>query len=351
MTKNPLRIDLFSDTKTHPSKEMREAMMAAQVGDEQSDEDPSTLMLCERVADLLGKEQALFLPSGTMCNQIALAVHCRPGDEIIADETAHIINSEVGGAASIAGATIQPIKGRNGVFEASQVKTALRSPLRHAPRSRLVAVEQTSNYGGGSIWPLDSLKAVATVARENGLLVHMDGARLMNAVVASGISAKEYATCTDTAWIDLSKGLGCPIGGVLAGTREFIEEAWVWKQRLGGSMRQSGIVAAAGIFALDNNISRLAEDHENAQLLAARLAQISGINVDTEPVETNIIFLKVTALNIDALQLSSMLLEKGIRIGAMSNEDIRIVTHLDVSRAAILETANEFEQIMIRIAA
>ena len=257
-----------------------------------------------------------------------------------------IINFEVGGAASLAGAMIRPIKGQNGIFQASQVEKALRPPLRHSPNSRLVVMEQTSNLGGGSVWPLETMKAVATIARTNGLLVHMDGARLMNAVVASDISAKEYAACTDSAWIDLSKGLGCPIGGVLAGSSEFIEEAWFWKQRLGGSMRQSGIMAAAGIFALDNNVVRLAEDHINAKFLAERLSQLDGIEINAETVETNIILLKVNGINLNAVQLSETLLQEGIRIGAMDDYNVRIVTHLDVDRADIIEAADAIEKVV-----
>ena len=348
MTQSLPRIDLFSDTKTRPSEEMRKSMFDAVVGDEQSDEDPTTLSLCEMVADLMGHEKALFLPSGTMCNQIALAVHCKSGDEVIADATSHIITSEVGGAASIAGAMIRPLHGINGIFEASQVEEGLRPAVRHAPKSRLVVVEQTSNLGGGTVWPLETLSAVATMAKQNNLIVHMDGARLMNAVVASGISAKEYAACTDTAWIDLSKGLGCPIGGVLTGSVGFIEEAWYWKQRLGGAMRQSGMMAAAGLFALENNVSRLEEDHRNAQILGERLADIDGIDINVGNIQTNLIFFKVKTLNINAIQLSERLLEEGIRIGAMGEKDIRVVTHLDVDRVGVLEAADAIAKILVR---
>lgn len=348
MAHNPPRIDLFSDTKTRPSMEMRKAMCAAEVGDEQADEDPTTISLCEIVADLLGHEKALFLPSGTMCNQIALAVHCNPGDEIIADKTSHIFNFEVGGASAIAGAMIRPIEGKNGIFAASQVEDALRPPLRHSPKSRVVVVEQTSNLGGGSVWTLEMLNSIKDIARNSDLIVHMDGARLMNAVVASGISAKDYASCTDTAWIDLSKGLGCPIGGVLTGTRAFIEEAWFWKQRLGGAMRQSGMMAAAGIFALKNNVSRLAEDHENAQVFVERLSQIDGIELKSENIETNIIFFTVNTLNINAVQLSSSLLDQGIRINVTGENSVRAVTHMDVDRKSVIEAADAIGQILVR---
>jgi len=346
MQHTPPRIDLFSDTKTRPSEAMKTAMVAAEVGDEQADEDPTTLELCEYVAGLLGKEKALFLPSGTMCNQIALAIHCRPGDEIIAEETAHIINFEVGGAAVLANAMIRPIKGENGLFTVDQLKGALRPDFRHAPKSKLVAVEQTSNLGGGSVWPLDRLTEISSIARENGLLVHMDGARLMNAVVASGTPAQAYAAQVDTTWIDLSKGLGCPVGGVLAGSEDFIQEAWQWKQRLGGSMRQSGIIAAAGLYAFQNNVDRLAEDHANAKYLAERLTEVDGIEINPATVETNIILLKVTSDKMSARELSASLGEQGIRIGAMSERDVRLVTHLDVDRAGVEEAADAIQMLL-----
>ncbi len=325
-------IELYSDTKTRPSVEMLTAMTAAESGDEQAGEDPTTNRLCGMVAELLGKEAAVFLPSGTMCNQIALAVHCRPGDEIIADETAHIINFEAGGAAGIAGAMIRSVPGEHGIFTAEQVQTALRPAVRHMPKSRLVSVEQTSNLGGGTLWPLETLRVVSEVARSHGLGVHMDGARLMNAVVASGVAAADYAALTDTLWIDLSKGLGCPIGGVLAGSKAFIEEAWFWKQRLGGSMRQSGVIAAAGIYALEHNVERLAEDHENARALAETLNGIDGISVPLETVQTNIVIIDVSATGKSAPNLSTELLNNGVRMGALDENRLRAVTHLDVSR-------------------
>ena len=346
MQNTPPRIDLFSDTKTRPSAAMKKAMVEAELGDEQADEDPTTSELCEFVADLLGKEKALFLPSGTMCNQIALAIHCRPGDEIIAEETAHIINFEVGGAAVLANAMIRPIKGENGLFTLDQLTAALRPPFRHAPKSRLVAVEQTSNLGGGSVWPLARLAEISAFARDQNLLVHMDGARLMNAVVASGVPAKEFAAHVDTTWIDLSKGLGCPVGGVLAGAADFIQEAWQWKQRLGGSMRQSGIIAAAGLYAFENNVERLSEDHENAKYLADRLTGIDGIEINPSRVETNILLLRVDSGKMTAQELASKLYEQGIRIGAMNERDVRLVTHLDVDRAGVTEAADAIEALL-----
>ena len=339
-------VQLFSDTKTRPSQAMLEAMMRAETGDEQAGEDPTTNALCERVADLLGKEAALFLPSGTMCNQIALAVHCRPGDEVICEATSHIVNFEVGGAAAIAGAMINAIHGTKGMFNADQLRAALRPAMRHVPKPKLVAVEQTSNLGGGSVWPLSRLARLADAARDAGLAVHMDGARLLNAVVASNVSARDYAAVTNSVWIDLSKGLGCPVGAVMAGSAAFIEEAWIWKQRLGGSMRQSGVLAAAGLYALDNNVERLADDHANARRFAALAAEIPGIAVDAASVETNIVFLDVSAAGFAAPEISERLAARGVRIGAMGPDKLRAVTHLDVDRAGVEEAAEALRAVL-----
>jgi threonine aldolase len=286
------RIDLRSDTKTLPTPGMRRAMADAEVGDEQVGEDPTVNRLCARVSELLDKESALFLPSGTMCNQIAILVHCRPGDEILAADSAHIITSEAAGAAALAGAQIRPLAGARGIFSADQVAEAIRPSKRNAPLSRLVEIEQTVNRGGGAVWPLAAIEAVGATARENGLCVHMDGARLMNAVVATGVPAAKFAAPCDSVWLDLSKGLGCPVGGVLAGSRAFIDAAWRWKHRLGGAMRQAGILAGAGLYALDHHLGRLADDHENAKLLAERLANIPGVRLEM-PIETNLVFFDI----------------------------------------------------------
>jgi threonine aldolase len=335
----PIRIDLGSDTKTRPTQAMRQAMAMAEVGDEQVGEDPTTRALEERVASLLGKEAALFTPSGTMCNQIALAVLCRPGEEIIADKTAHIGNFESGGISVVARAPIRELDGQRGIFTAAQVKAALRHPVRHAPLQRVVSIEQTSNLGGGSIWTLPEIAEVAEVARGAGLLLHMDGARLLNAVVESGVSAQAYAAEMDSVWIDLSKGLGCPVGAVMAGSRDFIEDCWRWKQRLGGAMRQSGILAAAGIYALDNHVDRMKDDHANARAFAGVLAQVPGIAIDPANVQTNIVVFDVVGTGWHAPTLSDTLLEKGIRVGALGATAMRAVTHLDVDRAGTMEAA------------
>lgn len=339
MKEDSIRVDLVSDTQSRPTPGMRRAMAEAAVGDEQRGSDPSTNRLCEMVADLLGKETAVFLPSGTMCNQVAILVHCRSGEEIIADETAHIITSEGAGAAALAGAWVRPLAGRNGVFSAEQVRAAIRPRNRNAPRSRLVAIEQTSNRGGGTVWPLSAIKAVVEVAREHELVLHMDGARLMNAVIASGTPAAEFAAPFDSVWLDLSKGLGCPVGGVLAGRTDFIEEAWRWKHRLGGAMRQSGILAAAGIYALEHHVERLAEDHANARLFAEHIAGITGIELRPASVETNLVFFSVEGTGLSAAEIAARALERGVHIGVEGSHVMRAVTHLDVDRRGVEEAA------------
>jgi threonine aldolase len=326
-------IDLFSETVTKPTPAMRKFMSSAEVGDEQLREDPSVNRLIEMVCYLLGKEDAVFLPSGTMCNQIAFRVHCRPGDEIILDCTAHTRHYETGGPAALSGATMYPLEGTRGIFTADQVEEAIRPPGNHFPRSRAVLIEQTSNLGGGTIWPLETIEEVCNLAGEHGIACHMDGARLMNAVVATGISAKLYAASFDSVWIDFSKGLGSPVGAVLAGSKVFIKEAWRWKHQFGGAMRQAGIIAAGAIYALENHIERLAEDHANAQFLAKGLGEIEGISV--QPVETNIVLFDVSGLGLTANAFNELIMAHGVRFSALGKSLVRAVTHLDVSRRQI----------------
>jgi threonine aldolase len=328
-------IDLYSDTRTKPTPGMRRAIAEADVGDEQAMLDPTVNLLCERVADLLGKEAAVYLPSGTMCNQIAARVHCRQGDEIILAASAHPFHAESGGPAALAGVMMRPLPGARGMFDAGQVRAAINSPaFRHAPRSRLLEVENTTNFGGGAVWPIGQIREVTTAAKEHGLACHMDGARLMNAVVASGTSAADYAAPFDSLWIDFSKGLGAPVGAVLAGSRDFVHEAWRVKQQIGGAMRQAGIIAAACLYALDHHVERLADDHANARHLAEGLAEIPGIELDPTSVETNIVWFDVRA-PMSATELSATLEEQGVLIGAYGPTRMRAVTHLDVDRDGI----------------
>ncbi len=332
-----IEVDLSSDTVTKPTQDMRRFMCEAEVGDEQKHEDPTVNLLQEMVAELLGKEAALFLPSGTMCNEIALRVHCRHGEEMLAHQSAHPIHFEGGGPAALAGVNVRSLDGPRGQYDAATLEAAIRPDNRHMPRSRLVWIEQTSNLGGGSIWPLGKVREVTDVARRRGLATHMDGARLMNAVVASGVSAAEWAAPFDSAWIDFTKGLGAPVGAAIAGPRDFIAEAWRLKQQMGGAMRQAGIIAAGGIYALRHHVKRLAEDHANARRLAEGLAKLPGIKLDPATVETNLVFFDLTRA-IDAPTAVQGLLARGVRMGALGPRTIRAVTHLDVSAAAIDKT-------------
>jgi threonine aldolase len=320
-------INLYSDTQTRPSEGMRKAIASAAVGDEQRGADPTTLRLQQRVADLLGHEAGLFLPSGTMCNQIAFRLHARPGgDELILDRSAHPIIAEAGGPASNAHLMIHALDGEGGIFSADQLLAAIRPDSRYLPRSRVVSVEQTTNMGGGRVWPVQAIRSVLDVASEFGLRTHMDGARLMNAAVASGAPAAEHAGGFDTAWLDFTKGLGAPVGAVLCGSRELMDEAWRFKQQMGGAFRQSGIVAAGCLYALDHNVERLAEDHDNARLLAEGL---SGLGCDVVAPETNIVIFSAPDGFADGMG------ERGVELSRTPDGRVRAVTHLDVSRSEV----------------
>ncbi len=341
-----IAVDLVSDTASKPTDAMRRAMAAASVGDEQRGEDPTVNALNERVADLLGQEAAMFLPSGTMCNQVAIATHCRPGDEIIAAEGAHIDSAEGAGVAVFAGSFVRTIACPRGVFSAEDVHAAVRPHHAKIPRTRMVEIEQTNNRGGGSVWRRDQIAAVAEAARRHDLLLHMDGARLLNAVVASGEPADAYTPLFDSVWLDLSKGLGCPVGGVLAGSRAFIAEAEVWKHRFGGAMRQAGIIAAAGLHALDHHVERLADDHANARRLAARIGDLPGLTLLSPEVETNMVFFDVTSSGLSAGAIGEAMARHGIRMHVQGNSRIRAVTHIDISMEDVDRAADALEQIL-----
>ncbi|HEX3117078.1 MAG TPA: threonine aldolase family protein [Bradyrhizobium sp.] len=339
----PVRINLLSDTQTRPTPGMREAIARAEVGDEQIGDDPTVNVLCERVADLLGKQAAVFMPSGTMCNVAATLVHCRPGDEILAHETAHIIAREGGAHAALGGFQITALEGADGQFSPDTLRNALHPRSRYQPPQTVVSVEQTANIGGGTIWKKAALDEVVKIAKANGLATHMDGARLLNSTVAAGIAARDMALGWDSAWIDFSKGLGAPVGAVIAGSRDFIDEVWRWKQRLGGSMRQAGICAAACVYALDHHVDRLAEDHANARALARGLAQIAGVEVQ-QP-ETNLVFFKPDGAGISGHAMVKALGHRGVLL-AMMDGRIRACTHLDVSTGMIEETVGLVREIV-----
>jgi threonine aldolase len=325
-------INLYSDTQTQPSPEMRQAMAYAEVADEQRGLDPTVNALQDEVAELLGKEAAVLLPSGSMCNQIAVRLHIRPlGDEMYAHRLAHVVNAEAAGAATLSGALMMPLEGAGGMFDGAALSARMRDPAdSHEPRSRLVTVEQTTNLGGGRVWPLAKIEEVLEVAREFGLRTHLDGARLLNAVVASGESAAAYAAGFETAWIDFSKGLGAPVGACLAGPADLIVEARRYKQMLGGSMRQAGIVAAGARYGLQHNVERLADDHANAKFLAEGLAELDGVGIDPSTVETNIVIFDVP----DAQALHDKLASSGVEMSLLEGR-VRAVTHLDIDRAGV----------------
>jgi threonine aldolase len=331
----PVRINLYSDTQTRPTPAMKEAMMRAEVGDEQAGLDPTVHELCDRMAALTGKEAAVFMPSGTMCNIAATLSHCRPGEEIIAHETAHILTSEGGAHAALGGFQILPLKGDQGMYTPDALRGAIRGRSRHTPTQRLVAVEQTANIGGGAVWPRAVLDEIVGIAREAGLATHMDGARLMNACVASGVPAHEMAAGFDSVWLDFTKGLGAPLGAVLCGSAAFIDEAWRWKQRLGGAMRQAGLCAAGCLYALDHHVERLAEDHANAKALARGLAQMPGVAVQAP--DTNLVYFDPSGAGMPAAALVARLRREGVALSILGGR-IRACTHLDVTAAMIEET-------------
>jgi threonine aldolase len=326
-------IDLFSDTATRPAPGMRRAMAEAEVGDEQRGLDPTTNRLQERGAALLGKEAALFLPSATMANLIACRLHTRPGEAVILEARCHLLNAEGGGLAVHSGLVPRPIWGERGQFTAAQVEEQLSGPSPYRPATTMLACEQTHNAGGGSVWPADQLAAVCSVAREAGLRTHLDGARLFNAAVAAGVPAAVFTAPFDTVMVCLSKGLGAPAGALLAGSSEAMARARVLKQLFGGSMRQSGILAAAGLFALEHHVDRLAEDHDHAQRLARGLAAICTLEV--EPVETNIVCVGIERTGFTAAELAPRLREAGVDVSANARHRLRLVTHLDISAEEI----------------
>ena len=310
-------------------------MLAADVGDEQGGSDPTVWELCDRTAALLGKEAAMFMPSGTMCNQVAIATHCRPGDEILAHEDAHIQGSEGGAPGAISGVMIRGLQGPRGMFSAQTLQEAIRPVSRYSPPQRLVEVEQTANKGGGACWRVEELQAVAEVAHAHGMNVHMDGARVVNAAVALGVPVGDVVAACDLVMLDFTKGLGAPLGAVLAGPKDFIGQAWRWKQRLGGSMRQGGMNAAACIYALQHNIARLADDHANATSLACGMARIPGITVETP--ETNLVFFDTSKSGLTAAEFAARLRPMGVTISVSAEYRGRACTHLDISAQQIGE--------------
>ncbi len=339
-------IDLISDTVTQPTPEMRMFMANAEVGDSQRGEDPTINRLQDAVAELLDKDGAIFLPSATMANQIAYKAQTRPGDEIIMDYKSHPILFEAGACAFLSGLMIHPIQGDRGIFDEDAVTAAIRPDEPDEPPTTLVSVENTHNQGAGKVWPMNDLMGVSAVAHDHGLRVHMDGSRLMNAVVASGISAREYAAYADTVTLCFSKGLGAPVGATIAGEKSFLKEARRLQQTFGGSMREAGIIAAGALYGLQHNVERLAEDHANAKLLAERLANEEGINLNPDDVETNIIFFDVEGTGLTSKDFTDRLLERGVRMGWYTDGRVRAVVHLGISQNDIIAAADTVHQML-----
>ena len=324
-------VDLRSDTVTRPSPGMRAAMAAAEVGDAVLGDDPTVLRLQERAAELLGQEDALYVPSGTMANQIALKVLTRPGDDVIVGEHAHMMWHEAGAAAANSGVQFTAI-GKGGKFTADEFCVAIK-PRGHIvlPPTGLVAIENTQNMGGGVVFPQNDAVAVCAAAREAGLASYLDGARLFNAAAASSASLGELARPFDLASVALSKGLGCPVGSVLAGGKAIIAQAITARRRFGGALRQSGILAAAGLYALDHNVARLADDHANARLLAERVAGLPGVRLDLATVQSNIVIWEMDGDAPDAAAIVAGAKASGLLISALGARTVRAVTHMDVS--------------------
>ena len=329
-------LDFYSDCRTIPSRTMRETVLDANVGDEQRGEDPTTLSLCRRVAQIVGKEEAIFMPSGTMCNEVALYIFCQRGEVVICERTSHIINFEVGAPAALAGAQIQAMDGERGMLTTSHLDQAMKQTGKggnHLPHAAALVLEQTTNLGGGAVWPLEQLTSVATHAKSFGLKTYLDGARLFNACVRSGITADRYCASFDAVSLDFTKGLGCPFGAVLAGPRDFIAKAWRVRQMFGGGMRQSGIMTAMAHYALDHNVDRLAEDHSVAAHIGAALSTCPKIAC-VLPVETNIVIFEISTEGPTAQELVDFARKRGFKIGAFGRRTVRVVTHLDVDMTA-----------------
>ncbi len=342
------RIDLRSDTVTRPSSGMREAMAAAPVGDDQYGEDPSINRLQERIAELLGKEEALFVPSGTMANQIGLKVLTRPGDEVVLGHEAHIVWHESGAGAANSGVQFTAV-GQGGLFTAADLRVAYKPPGHIVfPPTTLVAVENTHNRGGGVIFPQQDAVAICAAARELGMASYLDGARLFNAAVASGRSLAELSAPFDLISVALSKGLGCPVGSVLAGNSETIARAHRARRMFGGAMRQAGILAAAGLWALDHNFDRLAEDHANARLLAERLAGLPGVELDLATVQSNIVIFHMTEGAPDAATIVAHAAKAGVLVSAFATRTVRAVTHLDVTQDECCRAADLLADVIMR---
>lgn len=342
--------DFRSDTVTRPTAPMRAAMLEAEVGDDVLDGDPTVRALEQRAAAWLGKHGALFVPSGTMANQVALGASLSPGDEVVCERGSHVVCWESGAAAALSGILFQTLHAPDGALPVEELEAVLRPASIHCPRTRMIALEQSfmgSGEGaGGRVIPLEHVEAVAAFAREHGILVHVDGARLANAVVASGVAAERWAACADTVSICLSKGLGAPVGSLVAGDEAFVERARLVRKRLGGWMRQAGFLAAAGLWALEHHVERLAEDHALARRLAEELDRLPGLSASPKQVETNIVMVRVEHPRHDPASLALALEARGVRVLPMNARVLRFVTHLDLDEEDVERCVAELAELL-----
>lgn len=340
------KIDLRSDTLTKPGKEMRKFMMSAEVGDDVYGEDPTINRLQEMAASITGKEAALYVPSGSMANQVAIKAHTEIGDEVLIGKSAHVYLYESGAGPAFSGVQFTQI-GNTGIFDGEEVENSIKEDNHHYTPTKLVCLENTHNRGGGRIFPIENIKRIKNVADKHGLKMHLDGARIFNASIATGISVKEYSSYFDTVSFCLSKGLGCPVGSLICGSKELVEgRIHRFRKMLGGGMRQAGIIAAAGIYALENNIERLKEDHDNAGLLCEAIASNKIFSIKPETVETNILIFDIAQdhrSKFDAAKVCEEFSNKGILFSPIARYSMRIVTHLDVGREAIAKAASELK--------
>jgi threonine aldolase len=340
----PTAIDLRSDTVTRPSAAMRRAMAEAEVGDDVLDGDPTTRRLEERIAELLGKEAALFFPSGTQANQSGIWLNTRPGTELLLEANAHLVHYEIAGVAALSGVQIRPVATPDGLLTADLLRAALRAPSPHVPRASAIAMENTHNAAGGKVMPVAAAEAIGALARERGLRLHLDGARLWNAAAALGVAPARLAAPADTVMVSLSKGLGCPVGSCLAFPRGARDDAWEVRKRLGGGMRQSGILTAAALWALEHNLDRIVEDHANAKRLADGLAGHPAVR--PLPPESNIVMLDLTRERDTAGAVIPKLAERGVLVTAFGPRRLRAVTHLDVSQKDVDRAAQIVAEVL-----
>jgi threonine aldolase len=343
-------IDLRSDTVTRPTQAMKAAMMAADLGDDVFGEDPSVNRLEERVAALLGKPAALFVPSGTMSNQIGIKAHTTPGDEMLCDVNCHIYLYEAGGPAVLSGVTCRTLDGDYGILDVAQFEGKVRPINDHMVRTKVVSLENTHNRGGGRIYPLEKIRAIRQWARQNNLIMHLDGARLWNAIVKTGISAATWAAEFDTVSVCFSKGLGAPVGSALVGPKDYIARARRIRKLFGGGLRQGGIVASAALYAVENHIERLVEDHKNAQVIAQAIGDVHGLMLTPKVIETNLIWFDVDKSFGTAKEIARLLEEQGVRVHVGGTHTLRACTHLDVSASQAVRTAEVFRSVGRRLA-